>query len=183
MNRKVVIYLVMFLPLLALAAHHGEAGSSSYFVKTGREYDIAPRIFDFTVFMGILYYFVAGPIKSYFSGRKSGIASQLNEIEQKLQDAKNSEKDAKESLSKSQVKAQEIIDDAKKEAELIKQKAADELAVELEYLQTQYESKLEFEERKMAKETIDEILSSSISGDDIPLSENQVVGLISKKVA
>jgi len=183
MNKKVVIFFVLFLPIIVLAAHHGDGGSSSYFAKTGREYDIKPRIFDFTVFAGIMYYLIAGPIKAYFSGRRSGIASQLNEIEQKLQDAKNSEKDAKSALNKSQAQASEIINNAKKEAELISQKAAVELEDELAYVQSQYDEKLEFEERKMAKETIEDILSSNISGDDIPLNENQVVDIISKKVA
>ena len=183
MNKKTVIFFVLFLPLFALAAQHGDGGSSSYFAKTGREYDIGPRIFDFAVFAAIMYYFIAGPIKAYFSGRKAGIAGQLNEIEQKLQDAKNSEKDAKTALNKSQAQASEIINDAKKEAELIKQKAADELEKELAHVQSQYDEKLEFEERKMAKETIDDILSSNISSDDIPLNENQVVDIISKKVA
>jgi len=182
MNKKIVISLLFTLPAIVLAGH-GEAGTSQYFNQTGREYDIVPRMVDFSLFAGLMIYLLASPIKQFFANRRDSVATQLNEIESRLQDAKNAQKDAQTALVQSEVQAKEIIDDAKKEAELIAKKAEKELESDVALLQTQHNDKIEFEERRMAKETIDSILADNISSEDIPLSENKVVEILAKKVA
>ena len=44
------------------------------------------------------------------------------------------------------------------------------------------EEKMALEERKSAREAIDEILSENITNDDIVINESKVVDIISKKV-
>ena len=54
---------------------------------------------------------------------------------------------------------------------------------DLALLDKQLEEKMSLEERKSAREAIDEILSDNITADDIMLDEAKVVEIISKKVA
>ena len=50
-------------------------------------------------------------------------------------------------------------------------------------MEKQLEEKMTLEERRSAREAIDEILSENITNDDIMLDEAKVVDIISKKVA
>ena len=182
MGKKVLYAALLVLPAVLLASG-GEHETSRYFAQTGRHTDFIPRIFNFLVFAGLIYYLVASPIKDFFTGRTEGIAGQLNEIESKLQEAKEAKKSAEQALVDSQSQAKEIIEDSKKEAELLAKRLDESRAKDLELMEKLYEERLEHDERRMVKETIDSILNENITGDDIPLSEKQVVEIIAKKVA
>lgn len=166
-----------------LMASHGDAESSRYFAQTGRESDFIPRIINFVLFAALLYYLAANPIKNFFKGRKEGIAGQLKEIEEKLQAAKDEKKEAQNRLDESEKKAEEIISDAKKEAVILAEKIAEANQNDLENMSKQLEEKISLEERKSAREVIDDVLSTNITNDDIMLNETKVVDIISKKVA
>jgi F-type H+-transporting ATPase subunit b len=135
------------------------------------------------VFAGFIYYLVASPIKDFFTGRTEGIAGQLNEIESKLQEAKEAQKSAEQAVVESEAKAKEILADSKKEAELLVQRMDEHRVKDLDLLEKLYEERIEHDERRMVKETIDAILNDNITSDDIPLSEKQVVEIIARKVA
>lgn len=180
---KKLLYVALLIVPAVLMASGGEHETSRYFVQTGRHSDFGPRIFNFAVFFGLIYYLVASPIKDFFRGRKEGIAAQLNEIESKLQEAKDLQKSAEQALAESETKAKEIIDDGKKEATLLSKRMEDSRAKDLELLEKLHEERMEHDERRMVKETISSVLNENITGDDIPLSEKQVVEIIAKKVA
>jgi F-type H+-transporting ATPase subunit b len=166
-----------------LLASGGDAESSRYFAQTGRETDFLPRAVNFIIFAALLYYLLANPIKNFFKGRSEGIAAQLNEIENKLQAAKDEKKEAQNRLDESENRAEEIIADAKAEAVILAEKIAIANQNDLAHLDKQLEEKMSLEERKSAREAIDEILSDNITTDDIMLDEAKVVEIISKKVA
>jgi len=180
--KKLLYTALLLLPALLLASG-GEHETSRYFAQTGRHTDFVPRIFNFLVFAGLIYYLVASPIKDFFRGRREAIAGQLNEIESKLQEAKEAQKSAEQALAESEVEAKEILQDSEKEAKLLAQRLEESRAKELELLEKLYEERIEHEERRMVKETIDAVLNENITADDIPLSEKQVVEIIAKKVA
>jgi F-type H+-transporting ATPase subunit b len=180
MNKKLVLWSLFVLPALLLAS--GDAESTRYFAQTGRETDFFPRAFNFIIFASLLYYLLANPVKNFFKDRKEGIASQLREIEDKLQVAKDEKKEAQERLNNSEKKAKEILEDAQKEASLLAEKILDSNANELKNLEKQLEEKTSLEERKSVKEVIDEILGENITKDDITLEENRVIDIISKKI-
>ena len=182
MRKKVLTIALLALPAVLMASG-AEHETSRYFVQTGRHTDFIPRIFNFLVFAGLIYYLVASPIKDFFRGRKEGIAAQLNEIESKLQEAKDLQKAAEQAVVESELKAKEILEDSKKEAALLTQRMEESREKELALLEKLHEEKMEHEERRMVKETIASVLDENITGDDIPLSEKQVVGIIAKKVA
>ncbi len=177
--KHILVVIAVFLPIVLLAS--GDSGH--YKALTGRETDYIPRIFNFTIFVGILYYLLANPIKNFFNGRKEGIANQLKEIEAKLQASKDEKKEAEARVEESKVKAEDIIKTANKEAEILSSKIAENSDKELIILEKQHENKMILEERKVARDTIDEVLDENISNDDIHLDGKKVIDLISKKVA
>ena len=181
--KKIVLLSLLVVPAVLLASGHASGEESRYFMQTGRESDFWPRVVNFTIFASLLYYLVANPIKDFFKGRSAGIATQLNEIEEKLQAAKDEKKEAQVRLDASEKKAEEILVDAKAEAALLAEKIATANQNELASLEKQLEEKMTLEERKSAREAIDEVLSENITTDDINLDEKKVVEIISKKVA
>ena len=180
--KKIVLLSLLMVPAIVLASG-GDAESSRYFAQTGRETDFLPRAFNFIIFASLLYYLLANPIKNFFKGRSEGIAAQLNEIENKLQAAKDEKKEAQNRLDESEKRAEEILADAKVEATLLAEKIATANQNDLALLDKQLEEKMSLEERKSAREAIDEILSENITNDNIMVDEAKVVEIISKKVA
>jgi len=182
--KKLALFALLMVPAILLANGHAVEGEvTRYFAQTGRDSDYWPRVVNFTIFAAILYYLVANPIKAFFQGRSEGISAQLNEIEEKLQAAKDAKKEAQERLEESEAKAAQILEDAKKEAELLASKIAEANENELLLMAKQLEEKMTLEERKATREAIDEILSEHITNEEITLSESKVVDIISKKVA
>ncbi|MEA3434428.1 MAG: F0F1 ATP synthase subunit B [Campylobacterota bacterium] len=180
--KKIVLLSLLIVPAVLLASG-GDAESTRYFAQTGRETDFWPRVFNFIIFASVLYYLLANPIKNFFVDRKEGIAAQLKEIEDKLQAAKDEKKDAQTRLDESGKKADQIIEDAKKEAVLLAQKIAENNINDLALMDKQLVEKITSDERKAARDAIDEILSENITNDDIMIDETKVVDIISKKVA
>lgn len=180
--KKLALYALFLLPAVVLASN-GSAGESQYYQITGRETDFVPRLVNFMIFAGLLYYLLANPIKNFFKGRQAGIESQLKEIEVKLQAAKDEKKEAEERVSEAEVRAIQIIEDAKKEAVVLAKGIARANATELKAMEKQFEEKLMLEEKKSAREVIDDVLGESITNDDIMISESKVVEIVKKKVA
>lgn len=179
--KKIALLSLLMVPAFLLAS--GDAESSRYFAQTGRESDFLPRLVNFSIFIGILLYLLASPIKAFFKGRSEGIAGQLDEIEAKLQSAKDEKKDAQTRLDEAEKKAEEILVDAKAEAVILSEKIVIANQNELILMDKQLEEKISLEERRSAREAIDEVLSENISNADIMIDETKVVEIISKKVA
>jgi len=175
------IAATLLLPAVLLASGGGETGH--YLKLTGRETDFIPRIFNFLIFAGMLYYLLANPIKEFFTGRQKGISDQLKEIEAKLQASKEEKKEAEARIEENKKKSAEIIETAHKEAELLTSKIADNSEKELIVLEKQAKEKSTLEERRVIREAINDVLSNNISNDDIQLNEKKVVDLLDKKVA
>ncbi len=182
MKKRALLYATMLLLPAILFGNEGAEGSK-YLAVAGREYDFVPRVFNFLVFAGLTYYLIAEPIKNYFVSRKEAIASQLSEIENRLQQAKESRETAEQSLEASRRKAEEILKDAEKEIKLISEQYAELGKKEIENLIKQFEEKKELEERKMKKNLVVSLLDENISTDDIPITGKKVVDIVSRKAA
>jgi F-type H+-transporting ATPase subunit b len=184
MKHKTWLMLVLLIaPAWLFGSEHASAFAEQYHAVAGRYTDFIPRMVNFTIFAALTYYLVASPLKAFFVERKEGIADQLNEIERKLQEAKETRKRAEQALIESKAKAKEIAVDSHKEIELLQTKFAEATERELTLLESQFEEKCEREERRMARETIDAILNENISADDIPMSADKVIEIVAKKVA
>jgi len=181
--KKMILLSLLVTPAIVLASAHVDGETTRYMIQTGRETDFWPRVINFTIWISLLYYLIANPIKNFFKGRSEGIAGQLNEIEEKLQAAKDEKKEAQTRLNDSELKAVQIIEDAKKEAHFLANKISEANAYDLKLMGKQLEEKMYLEEKKSAREAIDSILSENITNDDIMLDSAKVVDIISKKVA
>jgi F-type H+-transporting ATPase subunit b len=175
---------LLIVPAVVLASSgHVDGEVTRYFTQTGRENDFWPRVINFSIFVGILAYLLFSPIKAFFQGRSEEIAGRLDEIEAKLQSAKDEKKEAQNRLDVSEKKAEEILVDAKAEAVILSEKIILANENELLLMDKQLEEKISLEERRTAREAIDEVLSENINNADIMLDETKVVEIISKKVA
>ncbi|CAA6814968.1 MAG: ATP synthase subunit b [uncultured Sulfurovum sp.] len=145
--------------------------------------DFFYRVLNFSVFIGILYYLIANPIKDYFVGRSEGIAKQLEEIEEKLQASKNERLVAEENLAKAETKAKEIISDAGNEAKVLSANISEKNTVALGLLEKQAEEKQALASKKATQATIDALLNDGFDNADITVDETKVVSLVSGKVA
>jgi len=168
--------LFLFLPAVVFASGGGHDITMS-------NSDFFYRVFNFAIFAGLMYYLLANIVKDFFVNRKNSIESQLVEIEKRLEETKKAKEEALVKVEESKAKAKEIIETAHKEAELVSKKIADMNVYELDLMAKNHTEKCDNEARKMNREVIDEVLSSSISSADIEISSDKVVDIVSKKVA
>ena len=172
--RKLIALAACLLPA-ALFASGQEVSSGGT--------DFVPRLVNFIIFAAIIYYFVADPIKNFFKNRSGGIAAELEEVQNRLKAAKQEKEDAKAAYEAAQKTAEEIIESAKKESQLLAKKLDEQLHAELENLEKLQEEKMEVEKRQMVRKTVSEVLSELFKGDAIAMDEKKFVNLIMKKVA
>jgi len=172
-----LVATAIIIPTMVFAAGDG------HHEVTMMESDFFYRILNFSVFAGILYYLVANPVKAYFVGRSEGIASKLEEIEEKLQASKNERLVAEENLVKAEAKAKEIVADAENEAQLISVNIAEKNSATLELLAQQATEKQALTSKKATQTTINELLNENFDNADIAVDEAKVVSLVSGKVA
>jgi len=175
--KNMALLATVLVPSLVLASgaeHHDVTMFNS---------DFFYRVFNFSIFAGLLYYLAANPIKAFFKGRSEGIANQLNEIEEKLQASKNERLVAEENLVNAEKKAKEIVSDAGNEAKILSANIAEKNDNALILLAKQSEEKEALESKKATRATIDTLLNSGFETSDVNIDESKVVSLISKKVA
>ena len=181
MGRYLKLFALLAIPALLLAGE-GEA-AQKYFELTGRHTDFGPRLFNFILLVGLLYYLLAEPLKNFLKGRSESIAKKLEEIEAKRQAAKDEKAKAEEEAKNAKVKATEIVEDAKKEIELITENIKKSAQQELESLEKMFNDKCEIEQRKVIRETTLKVLNDSIDTSDIPLDASKIVNIVTKEVA
>ncbi len=174
MNMKYLALLL--LPLFAFASGGAEGSESG-------ETDIFWRLINFLIFFGILYYLLADKIKAYFKGRETGIAGRLSEVEEKLKEAKAEKEAALQKAKDAESTAAELIDAAKKEAELMTTKINEALVHDKAQLEKSYSDRVEVEAKKMKKEVVNEVLEEMFASDSATISNDDLLNIIKKKVA
>ena len=182
MGKFLKIAMICAVPALLLASGDNEA-AQRYFELTGRHTDFVPRVFNFVLLVGLLYYLLAEPLKSFLKERTKSIAAELKEIEEARQASKMAQLKAKEDVENAKIRAKEILEDAKAELELIKKQTLAKAEQELATLDKLFNEKCSIEERKMVKETTSKVLDESISSDDIPLDASKIINIVTKEVA
>jgi len=182
MSRYLKVMALLAIPVLLLASGDNKM-AEQYLELTGRSTDFGPRVFNFILLVALLYYLLANPIKEFLKKRSDSIAQELAEIEKRRQASKDARIKAEEELESAKHKAKEIIEDAKAEISLIKEKIAKQTEQELVNLEKMYKEKMEIEERKVVKNTTIKVLDESISSDDIPLDASKIINIVTKEVA
>jgi len=140
--------------------------------------DIIPRTVNFLIFAAILWYLVGNKAINFFKQRKEGIASRLQEIEEKLKESKARKEALKAELENSKVKAKEIVETAKKEAEYLQNKIKAQAEEEIALLQKHFEEFKVLEAKKVKKEVVKEFLEETLK--DVHISSDEAAKLILK---
>ena len=158
----------------------GFFGVTALFASDGGT-DFVPRLVNFIIFAVILYYLIAGKIKSFLENRSNNIASEFQSIQDKLRESKEEKEALKKDVEEAHLKAEVIIKDAKEEAKLIKNKIASSTEEELKSLDKQFEDYKVSEERKMKTTVVEAYLRSAIQ--DVEISTEEASNIIAKKVS
>ncbi len=171
MRQVLVIILALVLP--------GVVCASGSFEQS----DFIPRLINFVLFVAILWYFTFARIKAIFVNRRTHIASQLEEIQNKLHKAQKEKADALKKLEESKARAREIVEIARKEASMISQRFAQQTQAQVQTLIQTMEANMEFEQTKAMREVVESVLSEVVHSKDVQLENKDYVNIITKRIA
>lgn len=164
-------YLFLFIIPVAIFASEGS-----------KNYDIIPRLFNFVLFFGILFYLLKDFAIKAYNARIKSIADRLDDIQNKLRDSKAKKEQAKKDVELAKVRAKDLLEVAKNEVETTKTKSADSLKQTLLDLEKNYENKKEFESKKATKEVVADVLSQTFNDPSVKLEQSKLIDIINKKV-
>ena len=170
-----IIFTLMVMAVSAMASAHGaeaEAGT-----------DIVQRTVNFLIFAGIVYYLVAEPIKNYFSGRSEGIASELEKVQERLDESKKAKAVAVQGIAEAKEFTVNLMENAKKENKLLNDKIMKQCELDLENLSQQNISLMDFEKREMTRGMVVEVMGDVLNDADTSIDEKAMAEIITKKVA
>ncbi|WP_297432689.1 F0F1 ATP synthase subunit B [Sulfurimonas sp.] len=167
-----ILVLLLMISTYALASEVKDGGS-----------DIVQRTVNFILFAGLVWYLVGEPIKNYFASRSQGIADELKKVQEKLDESIALKKDALAKISDAERFAQELAEASKKENKMIHDALMAQGEAELETVAKQNLSKKEFEERKMVREVVEEIVTETLSQSADSFDKEAMANVILKKVA
>jgi len=107
----------------------------------------------------------------------------LEEVQNRLKEAKRKRGESEEELKKAKKLAEDILKVAQEEAVIIKEKAKENLEKEIKLLKSGFEENCKTEERKVVRGIVKEVLEESFEDKNISLSEEEFAKIIVKKVA
>lgn len=170
MKKKLIICLI-FLPLFAFAN------------EGAKDFDIIPRAINFVIFVAILVYLLAKPLKNAFAKRSEDIAKRLDNIAQKLKETKDKRNIAMDNVKNAEISAKDIIETTHKEVANIRKKIDDNLQNEIENLVKSYEIQKDFEKRKMIKQRVLHLIDEMFDGKNFKLDQDDLINVVLKKVS
>ncbi|MCR6586492.1 F0F1 ATP synthase subunit B [Campylobacter insulaenigrae] len=166
------ILLITIIPFYVFAAGDGSG-----------DYDILPRTVNFILFVAILYYFIATPIKKFYNDRINKISSKMNEIQEKLIASKNLKLEMMKKLDLAKQESINAVALAKKEAEILASKIENETKTELSILEKSFQEHKKYEIRKMEKEVINSVLEEVFKDDNSYLKQEDIINIMMKKAS
>ena len=171
--------IVIALGLVSVTLFAGEHATAVEHVSIS-DTDFIPRVINFVIFAGILWYLLADKVKTFYANRSKSIADSFAEVETKLKESEAQKEALKKEVEEAHKKADDIIKTAQKEAELIKAKIIENAENEAKMLEKQFAEQKAYEESKMKKEVVEAYLNNLVK--DIHLSSEEVANIVTKKV-
>jgi len=169
-SRILVLMLMISTYAFASEAGHGET-------------DIVQRTVNFLLFAGLVWYLVGEPAKNYFAARSQAIADELKKVQDRLNELVALNKEALANVSAAEKFAEELVVSSKKENKIINDNIMTQCDVELEALVKQNSSLREFEQRKMVRSVVEDILKETLSQSSASFDKEAMAAVILKKVA
>ena len=149
----------------------------------GGSTDIIQRTVNFLLFAGLVWYLVAEPMKAYFNARSQSIADELKKVQDKLNETIALKKEALAKISDAEKYADALAISSKKENKIINDNIMVQCEVELENLAKQNISVTEFEQRKMVRTVVENVLNEVLSQSSDSFDKKAMADVILKKVA
>lgn len=168
-----IIVTVLMLSAYLFGSEAGAEGST----------DIVQRTVNFLIFAGILFYILAEPVKSYFSGRSAGIADELEKVQERLRESKRLKDAAEHKIEEAERFANELAESSKKENKILSDKILAQCEQELEIIEKQNAVLMELDKRKMVREVVSDIMNDVMNGSNEALGKEAMTEILKKKVA
>ncbi len=145
--------------------------------------DIIERTINFIIFAVILWYLLANRLKTMLKARQDGISSQLNAVQEKLAQSQLKKEEALKALEAAKQQADDIINSAKKESIIITNHIEEQCNNDIEILKKNHQELLDFEQKKMKKAVINDVLDELLNNNNITLSKKDYIDILRKRVA
>lgn len=145
--------------------------------------DIVQRTINFLIFAGILFYVLAEPLKNYFSGRSSGIADELEKVQERLRESKRLKEAAEHKVEEAERFASELAESSKKENKLLSDKILAQCEQDLEVIAKQNGALMELDKRKMVREVVADVMNDVMNSSSETLGKEAMTEILKKKVA
>ncbi len=168
---KILITLLM-VSTYALASDSGHMSS-----------DIVQRTVNFLLFVGLVWYLVAEPVKNYFVSRSKGIADELQKVQEKLKETIARKNEALDQISDAEKFKAELQITSKKENKIINDNIMAQCDFELENIVKQNASLMDFLQRKMVRNVVEETLEEVLAQASESFNKEAMANIILKKVA
>lgn len=144
--------------------------------------DIVPRTINFIIFVFIMYFLLANVVKSIYKNRITSITNKLVKIEDELDKAKKQKEEAIKRIEIANKEADELIVQAKVQAEKLSEKIIKDAENEILNLKKTYEQQKKYEiknaKEKVVSDVLDEIISKNIN-----LEQDSLIKLVSRKIS
>ena len=168
--KKIALLLLMLSPF-ALAS--GDVSDT----------DILARTVNFILFFAIVWYLVATPLKNFFNSRSDSIADELDKVKQKLNESIAKKNEALDKITEAEKFAEELIANAKKENKILNDKIMSQCELDIESMAKQHGVVMEFEQRKMVTEVVEDILGEALEDSSNSFDKESMANVILKKVS
>ena len=133
--------------------------------------------------MGLIWYLVAEPVKNYFASRSQAIADEMKKVQDKLKETGALKKEALAKITDAEKFAEELALNSKKENKIINDNIIAQCDVDLEILSKQQVVLMEFEQRKMVSNVVEEVLEEVLNQSSDSFDKEAMANVILKKVA
>jgi F-type H+-transporting ATPase subunit b len=168
-----IVITVLLLSAYLFGSDAGAEGST----------DIVQRTINFLIFAGILFYILAEPVKSYFSGRSTGIADELEKVQERVRESKRLKESAEQKVEEATRFASELVETSKKENKILSDKIMAQCEAELEIISKQNGALMELDKRKMVREVVAEVMNDVMNSSNDALGKEAMTEILKKKVA
>ena len=167
-----ILVTLLAVSTVALASNAENAGT-----------DIVQRTVNFLLFAGLIWYLVAEPVKNYFAARSQSISDELKKVQDKLSETVALKKEALAKISDAEKFAEELVVSSKKENKILNDNIMAQCEVELETLSKQHGTLTDFEQRKMVRNVVENVLDDVLSQSSDSFDKEAMANVILKKVA
>ena len=170
---RILVFMLMMSTFALASSGNAEHGGT----------DIIQRTVNFLLFAGLVWYLVAEPARNYFASRSNSIADEMKKVQDKLKESISLKKEVLAKVGAAEKFAEELAVSSKKENKILNDSIMVQCENDIEVMAKQQAVLMEFEQRKMVRSVVENILSDVLSQSDNSFDKEAMANVILKKVA